>query len=751
MYNCPCQQRDIEVVDRRYLFEFDINQNKYCPDPDNLINKTFTPNVHSKYYDTHEFHKLKTETHKNKCFSAMHTSIESLMHNFDSLHSLLSDLDHNFDVIAVSETWNSKARKSTFRPGILDGYHEYVGQVGNSLKGGCGMYIKENIKFKERNDLSVSFIDENNEYQSKWIKIINNKSANILTAVFYRHPKKSTDVSFTNHIENTLQKLKKEHKNIILLGDFNYCLLNYETNKEIRRFVECLYDHFLQPCITQPTRTILGAKPSLIDNIFTNIVDKDISSGNLISKITDHMPNFIFVQNLVNMTQNDKITKRDFSKFNEILLERTKNFTELSSNVKNIATKLEKLESTFQQDIVKLKSNYTIYKDFQEQLVSVINKHAPLKTYSKRESKYKYYCKHLKQLIKTSKAKYYKEYFSVHLNNSKKVWKGVNEIINKRKKIGVGNIFLSENDSIVTDQKKVANMFNEFYGSVAKKLVEKLPKPITQFQDYLKNPNEHSIFLTEVDPGEVYLLLCKLDSKKAADIYGISPKFLKIAAPAISSPIAQIINKSFELGKYPSLLKTAKVIPVHKGDSKLDVSNYRPISLLPVVSKIFEKVMFDRLYNFVTKMNLLHSKQYGFQKNKSTDQAILDLQANIVERLEKGEISCAIFLDFAKAFDTVNHRILIQKLNFYGVRGLALDWFSSYLTNRTQCVSVKNSNSHFINIENGVPQGSVLGPLLFLLYINDIVTASPVLQFYLFADDTVYSSRIKTDKHLKKS
>ena len=205
---------------------------------------------------------------------------------------------------------------------------------------------------------------------------------------------------------------------------------------------------------------------------------------------------------------------------------------------------------------------------------------------------------------------------------------------------------------------------------------------------------------------------------------------------AIAKIIAMLFNKSLNQGIFPSALKFAKVVPIHKGDSLFEVSNYRPISLLPTVSKIFEKLMYSRLINFINKHEILYNKQFGFQKNMSTEYAVNTVVTNIINCLEKKEQGFCIFLDFAKAFDTVNHEILLKKLAHYGIRGIALQWFKSYLSDRRQCTSIGDTLSDADLIKCGVPQGSVLGPLLFLLYINDITNSSSIFKFILFADDT---------------
>ena len=274
-----------------------------------------------------------------------------------------------------------------------------------------------------------------------------------------------------------------------------------------------------------------------------------------------------------------------------------------------------------------------------------------------------------------------------------------------------------------------------------------MPNSLMSYTDYLPKKNiPNSFVFHRVTPTELELEVMLIPLKKSYGLYSCPARVLKCARHILCSPLADIINKSVETGIYPDKLKHAKIIPIFKSDDETEVSNYRPISLLSIFNRIFEKMMSIRLKNFLQKHDVLYQNQYGFRENHSTKHAILDLVNQIQINMGQSKYTCGIFIDLRKAFDTVNHSILLRKLQHYGIRGIVKDWFSSYLLNRIQTTQIGNDISEKNRLLTGVPQGSVLGPLLFLIYINDIYNSSDKLQFYLHADDT---NLLYADKSLR--
>ena len=258
---------------------------------------------------------------------------------------------------------------------------------------------------------------------------------------------------------------------------------------------------------------------------------------------------------------------------------------------------------------------------------------------------------------------------------------------------------------------------------------------------YIESTPSNSFYLAPVTQTQVFTLFAGLKENKASLI--VPNKLIKLATEQLSAPFTEIYNESILSGEFPEIFKISKVTPIFKSGSLSELGNYRPIAVISPFSKVLKRLVYDQLVSYLEKECLLFNFQFGFRKGYSTEYAILETVEKLKSAVDDQKITCGIFLDFSKAFDTINHHILLEKLYKYGIRGLPHAWFSSYITNRKQYVKVGNTESSLKTITCGVPQGSTLGPLLFLLYINDLPKSSKKLTFRIFADDTnmFYSSK----------
>ena len=713
------------------LFTLNVRENI---NPDlNLINQ----HIHSNYYSPHSFNvlrnRLSSSSDDDFKFSLLHNNVRSLRRNLEDLQvHLLDELGHCFSIIGVSETKTTKTSLLDFNPSIAGYEFEYVPTP--LAAGGVGMYIKS--------DLNYTVIEKSSEdaFQALWIEIHLSKRPNIICGIMYRQH--NTPERFQEYFDETLEKFSTSNKSIFVMGDFNINLLGVETCNYAHNFLLSLQSFSLIPTIDKPKRVYKNTA-TLIDNILVNKLDAEIYSGNIVSDISDHYSQFCIFQKIKVIRKKGRKKMRDFSSFSE----------------NSFADELSQIDwdsvSGAQNDP---DHSFTI---LYNKVNKLLDKHAPYKTLSQRRAKqmqkpwitrglrksikvknclfssgnkaqYKIYRNKILILSRLSKKLYYHNYFSQNVTNMKNTWAGINSLINNKRKDfkRISSIIHPDSRVPTNDRSEISNIFNNFFSSVGPNLASKLPSTIREFTDYMSGNFDKSFFFNPVVASEIETEILSIPLNKAHGLYSCPTRILRSVRHILSKP------QSVSQGVYPSKLKHAKVIPVYKSEDETDPGNYRPISLLSNFNRIFEKVMFKRLKMFLDQNDILFRSQYGFRDKHSTQHAILDIVNTIQGNMDKKLYTCGIFIDLKKAFDTVNHSVLLSKLHHYGIRGVVNDWFSSYLCGRVQTTEVEMTVSAKATTPCGVPQGSMLGPLLFLIYINDIPNSSSKLSFYLFADDT---------------
>ena len=462
------------------------------------------------------------------------------------------------------------------------------------------------------------------ELEAIFVEIIYEKKKNLVIGCVYKHPKMCIDNFNCDFLYPLLDKINKEKKSLMLMGDFNTNLLNANNDKSVYNFLDIFGSFSLLPQIIFPTRVTNSSK-TLIDNIFFDSSNSKTCSGNLTWNISDHYPQFLMIKNIYpNKKIKHNIHQRNWNKFDQ---------TEFVLDFLNI-----NWYSTLELD---QKNVDVSFQNFYNEINNLTNKHAPLHKLTRKqvntltkpwitkgiqiaihkinklqklfkntksyEFEFKKYRNMIVSLTRKSKKNHFSSYFQNNIYNLKNVWQGNSIIANsKSKNCDVPSIYINNNCEISSDPITISNKFNDYFSNVAKNARNNIPHSSKHFSEFLKNKNDKSFFISPTTEKEIILCISSLNSNKSSGPFSIPLKILQLVKNDIAKPLAEIINLSFSTGQFPSKLKTAKVIPIFKKDSPLECSNYRPISLLSNIDKIFEKLVYSRVIQFLEKSNCIY-------------------------------------------------------------------------------------------------------------------------------------------------